>query len=650
MIAVFLASVFNGRKIAEFPALDDLGNPYMKRLFEPILVWFENRIDPFAIRQDYEPPEKLIPYIWHYVKQAKWAFFFMLVFGFLNAAVEAAIFSYVGQLVDILTQFDASKSGGWDGLIAVAGPTLITMLVIVLIARVVIVAVGALIEEQTVVPGFFTLVRWQSHSHVVRQSLTFFQNDLTGRVAQKIFQTGHALGDLMIALIQTIGFISAYAVSTIALLLTLNFQLGFIVVFWLVGFVLLAWYFIPKIRKHGKDTTEAAAVVTGRIVDGYSNIPMVKLHGATARENDWVIESLKRQYDKLKLFTRSLTGVRVSLSILSNVMVSLIAWQAISLWLANALTIGEVAFSLALTLRLSLLLNRMMGILNGFFRGVGVTQNSMEMIAQPLGILDQNDAKPLSFSGGRISIEDVRFNYGKSGELFEDFSLEIKPGEKIGIVGPSGAGKSTLISLILRFFEVEGGRISVDGQDIRKVRQDSLRSHFSMVQQETALFHRSVRENIAHGMPNADLDEIIAAAKKAKAHEFIVGLEDEKGRKGYDARVGERGVKLSGGQRQRLAIARVILRDAPILILDEATSQLDSEVEAVIQESLFDLIENKTVIAIAHRLSTLSELDRLIVIDQGKIIEVGTHDELIKSEGLYQKLWERQSGGFIAKK
>lgn len=620
------------------------------KLFNPFLKWFESRIDPFAEREDYLPPNKLFGYIWHYVKQAKWAFVLMMLFGFLNAAIEAIIFSYVGKIVDVLTSFDEVKASGWQGLIDVAGPALLTMLLIILVGRVAVVTIGALIEEQIVVPGFFTLVRWQSHKHVVQQSLAFFQNDLTGRVAQKIFQTGHAIGDLMIALIQTMGFISAYAVSTFALLFSLNGKLGAMVVVWLIGFVLLARYFIPRIREHGRATTEAGAVATGRIVDGYTNISTVKLHGATSNENDWVHEGIVGQYTALKSFTRALTGVRVSLSILSNLMVAIIAWQVIDLWLENVISLGEVAFAMALVLRLSLLLNRLMGILNGFFRGVGTTQNSMEMIAKPLGIVDQKDAKLLQFKGGAISIENVQFNYGKSGELFDDLSFEIKPGEKVGLIGPSGAGKSTLVSLMLRFFDVEKGSIKVDGQDVRNVRQDSLRSYFSMVQQETALFHRSVRENIAHGKPDASLDEIIDAAKKAKAHEFILGLEDNKGRKGYDARVGERGVKLSGGQRQRLAIARVILRDAPILILDEATSQLDSEVEAVIQENLFDLMKAKTVIAIAHRLSTIATMDRLVVLDNGRIVEQGTHAQLIKKKGLYHNLWKRQSGGFIAGK
>jgi ATP-binding cassette subfamily B multidrug efflux pump len=618
------------------------------RIGDWIFGWFEDRIDPFGEQARLQPPDRFLPYVWHYVSQMKIPFLLMLVFGFLNAGVEALVFTYVGEIVDILTGFANDKAGGWAGLIGIAGPAFLMMVMVALVGRVIIVIFGALLEEQVVVPNFFTLVRWQSHSHIVRQSLSFFQNDLAGRISQKVFQTGHAMGDMMIALIQTIGFISAYTMTTFVLLFSLNAAMGLSVIAWLAGFLLLAWIFIPRIRRHGKNTAEAGAVATGRMVDGYSNISTVKLHGSTASENDWVKEGLKGQYNALRLFTRDLSGVRIWLSLVSNLVVCFIAWQAIDLWLKSVITLGEVAFSLALVLRLSLLLNRLMGILNGFFRNVGVVQNSMDLIARPLEIEDAEDAKPLELTDGRIDIRDIRFNYKKSERLFDDFSLTIQPGEKVGIVGPSGAGKSTLVNLLLRFFELEKGSIKIDGQDISKVQQDSLRAQFSMVQQDTAMFHRSVRENIAHGRPGAGFDEVIAAARKARAHEFIETLEDARGRKGYDARVGERGVQLSGGQRQRIAIARVFLRDAPILILDEATSQLDSGIEQAIKDNLMALMAGKTVIAIAHRLSTIAAMDRLVIIDKGRIVEQGTHRQLLKNRGLYAGLWDKQSGGFLA--
>lgn len=619
----------------------------MKTLVDRVFSWFETRIDPFASRADYEPPSGFFPYVWHYVRQAKLWFFLMALAGFLNAGIEALVFTFVGEIVDLLATFEAERDAGWEGLADFAGWTLLGMVFVTLVVRVIVIAIAALLEEQIVVPGFFTLMRWQSHQHIFSQSLSFFQNDLSGRIAQKVFQTGHAMGDMMTSLIQTIGFISAYTLTTFGLLLSLQFQLGLTVMIWIVGFGLLAKFFIPRIRRHGRRTAEAGAVATGRMVDGYSNISTVKLHGATSQENDWVKEGIAGQYNALRLFTRDLTGVRVSLATLSNTMVCLIAWQAIDLWLSREITTGEVAFSLALVLRLSLLLNRLMGILNGFFRNVGVVQNSMELIAQPLQIRDVPEARSLAVTEGRISFDDVRFNYGKDGNFIDGLSLVVNPGEKVGIIGPSGAGKTTLVSLLLRFFEPDGGTIRVDGQDIAKVTQDSLRSQFSVVQQETAIFHRSIRDNIAHGRPSASLNEIIAAARQAEADGFIRGLSDSRGRRGYDAHIGERGVQLSGGQRQRISVARVFLRNAPLLILDEATSQLDSGVEQAIRENLLSLMDGKTVLAIAHRLSTIAAMDRLVVIDNGRIVEEGNHAELVSRNGLYARLWNLQSGGFL---
>lgn len=609
--------------------------------------WFEKRVDPFANVDVGMPPATLLKYILYYINQMKCWFILAFCFVFANAAIEATIFSYIGQVIDILTEFSSRKQTGWEGLLGSTGSTLLVMLGVVIIAKSLVVLASALLEEQIIVPGFFTLIRWQSHKYVAQQSMSFFQNDLTGKVAQKTFQTGHAVGEFMLGLIHTVSFVGAYAISTFALLISLNNSFGFTIVIWFLGFGIIAWFFIPRLRDRSKETAEASAIAIGRIVDGYSNISTVKLHESSIDENDWVREGMFGQFSALKRMTRYITSVRFSLSLFSNIIVGVLAWQSVDLWMRDVLTLGEVAFTLAMVLRLSLLLNRLMGALNGLFRGVGTIQNSMEMIAKPLEIFDKANAPALEFKQGKIVLENIKFNYGKDGHLFEGFSLNIKPGEKIGIVGMSGAGKSTLVSLILRFFDVEKGRILIDGQDVRDVTQGSLRSHFSMVQQETALFSRSVRENIAHGRPNASLEEVIAAAKKAKAHAFIETLQDTKGRRGYDAQIGERGVQLSGGQRQRLAIARVILRDAPILILDEATSALDSEIEAAIQENLAKLMTNKTVIVIAHRLSTIAELDRLIVLENGTLIEEGTHKELIKSKGKYASLWKRQSGGFI---
>jgi len=618
------------------------------RIINSVFEWFESWIDPFVQRADYEPPNRLPGYVWHYVSQAKWAFLALLLYGFAQAIVEAMIFSFIGETIDILGSFQQTAGqSGWPELWGTHGDALIYMVITIVIARTAVILFGALVEGQVVVAGFFTLMRWQSHKHVVSQSLSFFQNDLAGRVSQKVFQSGKATGDMLISLLQVMWFITVYSVTTAALLSALNWQLGLMIVVWLAIYAVVAVLYVPKIRDHGRLTAEAASVASGRMVDTYSNIQTVKLHDSQSLRDDWVYEGMLGMYGAAKRFTRALTGFRSILAAISGIAIVAVGWLAIDIWLARIISLGEVAFVLALVLRLNLLLNRLMGQLNGFFRDVGTTQNTMELIAQPLGLRDQLDAKPLRFKHGLIEIVNMGFTHDAAKPVFEAFDLTIKPGEKIGLVGPSGAGKTTLINLLLRFFDVNVGKICVDGQDISQVTQQSLRSHFALVQQEAGLFHRSVHDNISYGKPEATRQQVIAAAKQANADAFIDDLVDQKGRTGYDAQVGERGVKLSGGQRQRIAIARIFLRDAPILILDEATSQLDSETEEAIQENLAHLIENKTTIAIAHRLSTISKMDRLVIIDQGKIVDMGTHKELLSRGGLYADLWARQAGGFI---
>lgn len=619
-------------------------------LFDPIYRRFEAWVDPFRARSDYQPPDRLIGYVWYYVSQAKWAFVALLVFGFLNAIVEAALFTFVGRIVDIMAVAEEAglRGDGWAGLWQAYGRELAIMLAVVAIGRAIVVAWGTLIEEQVIVPGFFTMMRWQSHKHIIRQSLTFFQNDLSGRLTQKVMQAGQATGDMMISLLQIIWFIAVYAITTMGLLVSLDWRLGLVVAVWIALFVLIAYTFIPRVRQHGRRVAEAGSVVSGRLVDGYTNITTVKLNARSQAEEAFVSGAMRNMYGELKQFTRQLSNVRITLSTTSGLMIGIIGILAMDLWLSNSITAGQVAFTLAMTLRLNLLFGRLMGNLNGFFRAAGTAQNSMETIAQPISLHDAPDAKPLVPGAGRIEIDRLTFDYGSSETVIRDLSLDVKPGEKLGLVGPSGAGKSTLVNLILRFYDPQSGVIRFDGQDIRAVTQNSLRAQFSIVQQETALFHRSVRENIAYGKSGARLEDVVSAARRAHAHAFIERLADQKGRGGYDAQVGERGVKLSGGQRQRIAIARVFLKDAPILILDEATSQLDSEVEAAIQENLFDLMEGRTVIAIAHRLSTIAAMDRLVVMNEGRIVEAGTHRALLKKGGLYARLWERQSGGFIA--
>lgn len=614
-------------------------------IFRPLLLIFERWINPFLPLASYRPPRTLLAFLWHYVGQAKAAFAAMLVLGGLVALLEAALFYFVGKLVDVLDS--AQPSDGWAGLIGDHGPVLAFMLFVVILARFVVTTTAALVEEQTVVPGFYNLVRWQAHVHVARQNLAFFQNDFAGRIVSKVWSAGQATGDFMVSLLQVVWFIGIYTATTMVLVAQLDWRLAAMVAIWIVLFGLMARYFVPRIRKHARASAEASSLLNGRLVDSYSNIQTLKLY---AREDDndrYVRRGFDQFIATIIPFTRYLTGVRASLALLSGLMITAVAAFAINLWLTGTISVGSVAFTLSLVLRLNMLLGRMMTQLNGLMRNIGTVQNSAEMISKPIGLTDRPDALPLIVNRASISFDNVGFGYSGDRGVISGLSLAIEPGMKVGVVGRSGAGKSTLVNLLLRFYDIQTGRILIDGQDISEVTQDSLRQQIGMVTQDTALLHRSLRENIVFGRPDADDTMVRRAAEQAEAWQFICRLTDQNGRSGLDAHVGERGVKLSGGQRQRVAIARVMLKDAPILVLDEATSALDSEVEAAIQENLDRLMQGKTVIAIAHRLSTIARMDRLVVMDEGRIIEAGTHAELVARGGLYSELWARQSGGFI---
>ena len=607
---------------------------------------FETWIDPYYRHGDLRPPPSLGAFIWYYVGQAKGPFLAMAALGGAVAMLEAALFWFVGHLVDIL---DKVKPGeGWSGLLAGHGGTLLGMVFVVLVVRFVIVSLGALVEEQVVVPGFLNLVRWQAYRHVARQSVEFFQNDFSGRVVTKVWSAGQALGDLVVSLLQVVWFIIIYAASTIALVGGLDWRLALVIAVWIGIFSLLARYFVPRIRQHARNAAEASSMLNGRMVDAYANIQTLKLFGREEQNDHYIRNGFDRFQAAVMPFTRLLTGVRSSLALLSGVMITTIGALAVHLWLAGEISTGGVAFTLSMVLRLNMLFGRMMSQFNAIMRNLGTIQNSAEMISEAIGLVDRPDARDLTVKGPEIRFDDVSFHYGRGGGIIDNFSFHVRAGEKVGIVGRSGAGKTTLVNLLLRFYDLEGGRILIDGQDIATVRQESLRSAIGTVTQDTALLNRSIRDNILFGRPDAGDEQMVAAARQAEADGFITALEDQKGRIAYAAHVGERGVKLSGGQRQRIAIARVMLKNAPILVLDEATSALDSEAEAALQSNLEGLMRDKTVLAIAHRLSTIAKLDRLIVIDEGKIIEEGTHDELIARGGLYSELWARQSGGFIA--
>ncbi len=609
----------------------------MERLFR----LFENWLDPLDTPPAADIPGTTTGFLWHFIRQARGVFILMLVLGGITAVLEAAIFSFVGVIVDMLDQGDPATLLA-DNYWILAG-----MVVTVLIIRPIIIVLTVLLEEQTVVPGFFNKVRWQTNQRVLNQSLSYFQDDFAGRIAAKIWQTGQAAGDFMISLLQIVWFIIVFALTTLFLLAELDVRFVLIVLLWLVVYAGLAVKIIPVIRARARITADTGSAVNGRLVDTYSNIQTVKLFGSREQELDGTRQSFEVFLRSLRRFTRMLTIMRSLLAVLGSGMIAGIGALSIFLWARAEVTSGEVAVVLGLTLRLNLLLNRMMGQLNGLFRNLGTVQDGMETIAKPILVRDRPGAGGLTVTKGLVVFDKVGFRYGPGDAVIDNLSLTIQPGEKVGLVGHSGAGKSTLIHLLLRFYDLDQGCIRIDGQDIAAVRQNSLRQAVGVVSQDTSLMHRSIRDNIAYGRAGSAFADVQEAARRAHADDFIVDLQDRKNRSGYDAHAGERGVKLSGGQRQRIAIARVLLKNAPILALDEATSSLDSEIEAAIQEQLNNLMTGKTVIAIAHRLSTIAAMDRLVVMEQGRIVETGTHRELIDREGAYARLWRRQSGGFL---
>jgi ATP-binding cassette subfamily B multidrug efflux pump len=614
-------------------------------LLQPIHRFFENQVDPFGRDGDLKPPALTLRFFWFYVSQAKLAFLALLVLGGLVALVEAALFDYVGQLVDFLGSLPSGQ--GWDALLASHGGQLAWMLIVTLGIRFVIAWLSATVEEQTVTIGFYNLVRWQAYAHVIRQNLTFFQNDFAGAIASKVWQSGAAVGDFMVSLLQVVWNIVIFVIATTWLMGQLDWRLAVAMVAWIVVFAILARYFVPRMRRAATAAAEQGSSLTGKIVDAFSNIQMLKLFGTAEGDDRFVRAGFDDYLAAMRRLARTLVGVRSAMAMLSGIAIAGITALAVHLWTEGILTVGGVALTTGVVLRLYAMLGRLMNQLNGMMRNFGTAQNSAEIISKPLGLVDAPDAKPLVVDKAGIRFDHITFKYDQALPVIEDLSLELKPGERVGLIGRSGAGKSTLVNLLLRFYDLNSGTISIDGQDISKVTQESLRANIGVVTQDTALLHRSIRANLTYGKPDATDDEMMNAAAMAEADEFIEQLVDQRGRAGYDAYVGERGVKLSGGQRQRVAIARVLLKNAPILILDEATSALDSEVEAAIQAQLTTLMEGKTVLAIAHRLSTIAEMDRLIVLDKGRIIEQGTHAELLARGGLYATLWARQSGGFI---
>ena len=615
-------------------------------------AWFEARIDPFARPGIVRPPATLWAFYWHYVQPVWPAFAVLLVVGFLGSITEVMLFAFIGKLVDLLraapdpAAFFANNSG-----------VLIAMALLALVARPIIFLFHDLIKSQVVATTFTNRVRWQTHSYVLRQSMGFFQNDFAGRIANKIVQTAPALRESVVQAIDAIWYAAVQFFGAMVLFAAADLRLIIPLGIWLAIYIAAITFFVPRIKTLSTGTSEARSMLVGRIVDSYTNILTVKLFAHAEREDSYARVAFTEQMEKWQASLRLITTMELVLSILNGTMIVATSAMALWLWSTAAISTGAIATIIALVVRIDTMSGWVMWTISGIFENIGVVHEGMETISRPQTVLDMPDAKPLVVPKGEIDFDKIHFHYGiakgtpggEANRVIDDLSLVIQPGEKVGLVGRSGAGKSTLVNLLLRFYDLEGGRILIDGQDIARVQQETLRAHIGVVTQDTSLLHRSVRENILYGRPDASDADVIAAARQAQAHQFILGLEDMKGRKGYDAHVGERGVKLSGGQRQRIAIARVLLKNAPILILDEATSALDSEVEAAIQESLNTLMTGKTVIAIAHRLSTIAAMDRLVIMDEGRIVEAGNHGQLLKAGGIYAGLWQRQSGGFLAR-
>jgi ATP-binding cassette subfamily B multidrug efflux pump len=602
---------------------------------------FENTLNPTGKTAESEPPASLVAFYWHFARQAKGLFVALFVTGFIVAVLDSAIPAFMGRIVTLVT---SSKP---ETLWTEHWPMFVGMAAVLLVLRPFAMMAQNLVANQAIAVNVANMIRWQNHWHVARQSWAFFQNDFAGRIANRVMQTGPAVRESLVALITGVWYILVYGTAAIILLASADGWLALPVVLWFLGYLVMLRVFVPRMRDRSKSVSEARSWLVGRIVDTYTNILTVKLFARARDEDAYVREAFEEHtglfYSSLRLNT--LFGF--CLSSLNAMLVVGTGGLAIWLWAHGKVEVGTVAMALPLSWQIISIAGWVAMRVTEIFENIGVVQEGMMTISRPIALTDKAGATDLKVTRGEIEFKDIRFGYGRENGLIDGLSLTIRPGERIGLIGRSGAGKSTLVNLMLRFFDLEDGRILIDGQDIALATQESLRTQISVVTQDTSLLHRSIRDNVRYGRPEATDAEIVAAAKQAQAHEFILDLEDWRQRRGYDAQVGERGVKLSGGQRQRVAIARVILKNAPILVLDEATSSLDSEVEAAIQASLDGLMANKTVIAIAHRLSTIARMDRLVVLDRGRIVEQGTHAELLRAGGHYAELWRHQSGGFI---
>ena len=602
---------------------------------------FEHWTDPLPDIDPSPPPKGLYAFCRHYTKGFERPLILMSILTAILAMLEVSLFGFMGQLVDWLVDKDPQT------LLQDEGLKLLGMTLLVLVLLPVLILLHALIVYQSLLGNYPMAIRWLAHKYLLKQSVSFYQDDFAGRIATKVMQTSLAVRETVMKLLDVLVYIMVYFTSMLVMIASADMRLMLPMLAWLAIYIGLQWYFVPKLKAVSTEQADARSTMTGRIVDSYTNIATVKLFSHTQQEAEYAQSSMKTFLDTVHRQMRLVTGINVSVQLLNYFLAFSVAAVSIWLWSDSAISVGAIAIAVSLALRLNGMSQWIMWEISSLFENIGTVADGMSTLSKPTRILDAEDAKAILVEQGQIDFDKVSFHYGEQSGVLEGLDLQIKPGEKVGLVGRSGAGKSTLVNLLMRFHDVEKGKILIDGQDIRKVTQDSLRSQIGMVTQDTSLLHRSIRENILYGRPDATEEELEQAIIKAQASEFIASLTDPSGNTGLDAQVGERGVKLSGGQRQRIAIARVLLKDAPILILDEATSALDSEVEAAIQESLYQLMEGKTVIAIAHRLSTIAAMDRLIVLDQGKVVEQGNHQELIRNQGIYAQLWAHQTGGFI---
>ncbi|MBM3360289.1 MAG: ABC transporter ATP-binding protein [Betaproteobacteria bacterium] len=603
--------------------------------------YFENLLNPFPEDFLVTPPKTLLPFIWSCTKNLRWLILYMaLLTGFIGG-FEAILFSYMGSLVDLLNH--SSRNDFWSQHFS-----MLLSASLILILSTILILFQTLIKHQSLAGAFPMRMRWNFHRLLLNQSMNFYHNEFAGRVAAKVMQTALAVRDLWFILADILIYVVIYILTMILVVGKFNYVLMLPFIGWVIFYILALVYFVPRLSTLSRNQADARALMTGRITDAYTNISTIKLFSHAGREANFAKVAMKEFLGSVNKQMRLVSWIEVVNHLLSMLLVIGTALAAIWLWSSSEIMVGVIATSTAMALRLSGISHWVMWEMTSLYEQVGTLQDGLNTLSMHQEIKDEKSAKDLHIRKASVSFQNIVFSYpNQKKSVYHNFSLHINPGEKVGLVGRSGSGKSTLVNLLLRFYDLKAGMITIDDQDISKVKQNSLREKIGMVTQDTSLLHRSIKDNIVYGRPNATQKQMIDAAKRAKAHDFIMQLEDNFSRKGYEAHVGERGVKLSGGQRQRISIARVILKGAPILLLDEATSALDSEIEVVIQQSLYQLMKGKTVIAIAHRLSTIAAMDRLIVIDKGKIIEEGSHTELIKKKGLYARLWRHQSGGFL---